>query len=241
MKPIFTLLILIVTLTACSDRRDIREYYFPARELVNTDGKVYAYENTGTLPGPDTIYWYYLGVDLDTALYLSVTRYGPDLSPQQLAREEVTNEGIRMRKLTVLGQDSLGVAIPTEVEMLFNRSFPFYLDKVPTTYGYRMRGKFTPGSEIVTYVSLERKYRKDTTVTVLGEERDALVFDLAGEVSVRDPEDGDISPQFTGYEIYARGVGLAEYYRDLGAAGALGGRLQRLIPMNDFALERLPK
>ncbi|OAV43062.1 hypothetical protein [Lewinella sp. 4G2] len=241
MKQLLYLLPFLILATACDGRRDIRDYYFPARELVNTDGKVYVYENTGTMAGPDSICWYYLGVDLDTALYLSVTRYGPDLSPQQLAREEVTNDGIRLRKLDVFGQDTAGVAIPTKMDILFDRSFPFYLEEEPDVYGYRMRGQLDPASEAITYISLERRFRGDTTVEVFGGTHDALVFDLLGEVSLRDPEEGDISPQFSGYEIYAQGIGLTEYFRDLGPAGTLGGKLRRTSLMRDFAEARLPR
>lgn len=241
MTKCLLLLVAACTLAACSGDRDIRDYYFPARELVNTDGKVYAYENTGTLPGPDTIYWYYLGVDLDTALYLSITRYAGDFSPQQLAQEEVTNDGIRMRKLTVFSPDTSGIVHPTEMDIIFDKSFPFYLRETPEAYGYRMSGQMKAGSSETTFVTLNRHFRKDTSVFVLGEERAAIIFDLAGEVSLRSQEDGDFSPSFSGYEIYAKGVGLVEYHRNLGAGGTLGGKLANLSGMAEFAARQLPR
>lgn len=103
-----------------------------------------------------------------------------------------------------------------------------------------MRGNFTPGSEETTYITLDRRYVADTTISVLGKERSAIVFELAGEVSQRDPDKGDISPTFSGYEIYAKGLGLVEYRRNLGAAGSLGGKLERLITMPEFAGGLLP-
>ena len=230
---LITLLLLTTTVLACESRRDIREYYFPVRDLINTEGKVYAYQNTGTLPGPDTIYWYYLGVDLDTALYLSLTRYAPDFSPQQLSREEVTNDGMRMRELTVFELDSAGISLPNRTDILFDRSFPFYLEDPPAAAGYRL--KFASSNTRTTYVSLNRYYRADTTVTILGQQREAIVFDLLGEVSQRDRDEGDISPTFSGYEIYARDLGLVEYYRELGAAGTIGGKLAGRMLMSEFA------
>ena len=227
---------LLLGLSACRDRRDIRDYYFPARELINTDGKVYAYQNIGTLPGPDTIFWYYLGVDVDTALHLSVTRYGAGRNPQQLAREEVRNDGIYLRELTLLGADSTGRAIPTPTELEYNYTFPFYLGEGERPAGYRLNYSDAAGQ--TTFVTLDRKHRGDTTVYVMGEKLDAIVFDLAGEVSLRNAVEGDISPRFEGYEIYAEGLGLVEYYRDLGAAGGVGGRLVRRLPMPEFAASR---
>ncbi|MBC6995677.1 hypothetical protein QWY85_18325 [Neolewinella lacunae] len=220
----------------CDGRRDIRSYYFPAREL--TDGLVYVYENTGTLPGPDREYWYYLGVDVDTALYLSVTRYSPVLAPEQQGREEIRNDGVYLRELTLLGTDSAGLAIPTPTTLLFNQTFPFYLEDQPTKpYGYRMRLSPPDNPDAVTYVTLNRYFERDTTIEVLGGSYPALVFSLAGEVSVRDPEEGDISPQFTGYEIYAKGLGLVEYRRELGNGNSLGGRLAARMTMEAFLRE----
>ena len=143
MRPTIFCFFALLVLTGCDNRRDIRDYYFPVRELINTDGLVYAYENTGTLPGPDLEYWYFLGVDQDTALYLSVTRYSPDFAPEQQSREQIRNDGVLLRELTMLPADSAGVAQPIPTDIIYDKVFPFYLTEGdPVPYGYRM--KFTP-------------------------------------------------------------------------------------------------
>lgn len=236
MRPLFALFVLLFLFSACDDRRDVRDYYFPVRDLINTDGLVYAYENTGTLPGPELEYWYFLGVDLDTALYLSVTSYGPDLAPAQQSRERIRNDAVYLDELSLLPQDSNGVAQPVVTDLLFNRVFPFYLvPDDPAPYGYRMRYSPPEMPDADNYVTLNRTFRTDTVINVLGEDYDALVFDLAGEVSMRDPEAGDISPEFGGYEIYARGLGRVEFKRELGNGASFGGRLVERIPMPEFA------
>lgn len=228
-------LFLFVTLMAsCDGRRDIRNYYFPARDL--TSGLVYAYENTGSLPGAEREYWYYLGVDLDTALHLSVTRYDDGLSPAQQSREEIRNDGVYLRALSLLPTDSTGVATEVKTDIIYNRVFPFYLDEETTTpFGYRIKFSMPDAPDAVNYVSMDRRFVRDTTISVLNKTYDALLFSLAGEVSLRDPEDGDISPQFSGYEIYAKGLGLVEFKRELGSGASLGGRLVERVPMADFA------
>ncbi len=235
MRPAILCFFALLFFSGCDDRRDVRDYYFPVRELINTDGLVYAYENTGTLPGPDFEYWYYLGVDQDTALYLSSTRYSPYFSPEQQGRERIRNEGVYLEELTMLPADSNGVAQPVPTEIIYAKTFPFYLDgNDPTPYGYRM--KFTPleSPDATNFVTLNRRYRSDTTISIMGEEYDAIVFDLEGEVSLRDPEEGDISPGFTGYEIYARGLGRVAYERTLAPEATFGGRLVERIPMPEF-------
>lgn len=236
MRQLFPLLLILFILSSCDDRRDVRDFYFPVRELINTDGLVYAYENIGTLPGPELEYWYFLGVDVDTALYLSVTSYGPDLAPAQQSRERIQNDAVYLDQLSLLPQDSNGIAQPVETELIYNRVFPFYLSPDdPSPYGYRMR--YTPfeTADADSYVTLNRRYRTDTVINVLGEDYDAIVFDLAGEVSMRDPEAGDISPEFGGYEIYARGLGRVEFKRELGNGASFGGRLVERLPMPEFA------
>lgn len=236
MRPAILCFFAFLFLAGCDSQRDIRDYYFPVRELINTDGLVYVYENTGTLPGPDLEYYYYLGVDQDTALYLSTTRYSPDFAPEQQGRERIRNEGVYLEELTMLPADSNGVAQPIPTELIYNKTFPFYLladDPVP--YGYRM--KFSPpeSPDATNFVTLNRRYRSDTTITIMGEDHDAVVFDLEGEVSLRDPEEGDISPSFTGYEIYARRLGRVAYERVLAEDATFGGRLVERIPMPEFA------
>ena len=217
---------------ACAREGDIRNYYFPVREL--TDGLVYEYANTGTLREVPFDYWYFLGVDRDTALYLSSTHYSDGMTPDQVARERVTNEGVYMEQLTVYPPLLDGTAKAVEADILYGRTFPF---EVPDGKATGFRIAFTPAenSDAINYVSLDRIYRGDTTLEVMGEPVAAIVFDLLGEVSQRDPVDGDISPTYTGYEVYAEGLGLVEYHRDLGAGGLIEGKLVRQIPMADYA------
>lgn len=233
------LLLLTSLFFACEPGpRDVRDYYFPTRELAET-GMIYGYENTGSLPAPDREFAYYLGVDQDSALYLSVTQYDASFSPRQQTRQQIENDGVYLRDLVLLQTDSSGIAIPTQTRLLYAKAFPFYLEEIPTeATGYRLRFTDPADQTTTTYVSLNRTFRGDTTINVLGERYDAIVFDLAGEVSERDTEMGDISPQFTGFEIYAKGLGMVQYERELSPGATLGGRLTERLPMADF-LERI--
>jgi len=93
-------------------------------------GLVYIYENTGTLPGPDQEFDYYLGVDQDTALYLSITQYDGMFNPRQQTRQQIENDGVYIRDLMLLQPDSAGRAVPIATKILYDRTFPFYLNDV---------------------------------------------------------------------------------------------------------------
>ncbi|MGB3798842.1 MAG: hypothetical protein WA952_03445, partial [Lewinella sp.] len=142
-------------------------------------------------------------------------------------------DGVYLQKLTVYPPDTAGVRQQVDATLLYDRVFPFYPDDERAS-GYRVQ--FTPpgNPDAENFVSLNRYYRGDTTLELMGEEHDAIVFDLQGEVSLRDPREGDISPTFTGYEIYARNLGLVEYRRELGAGGVAGGRLVKRLTMEEF-------
>ena len=231
-RVLLVILVLLSVLGGCASPDDVRRYYFPVREL--TDGLVYEYANRGTLTDEPAEYWYYLGLDRDTALYLSATRYADGMTPVQVGRERITNEGVRLEQLFLYPPDLSGERQRVEADILYNRSFPFLLDDGQAV-GFRIGFPPPDNPDATNYVSLDRRYRGDTVLTVMQKTYDAIVFDLAGEVSQRDPELGDISPTFTGYEIYAEGLGLVEYYRDLGAGGTVAGKLVRRIPMADYA------
>ncbi|MBB4079683.1 hypothetical protein GGR28_002308 [Lewinella aquimaris] len=228
----YRLFLLLPLLVACSKQRDVRNYYFPVREL--TDGLVYEYANKGTLTDDPSDFWYFLGIDRDTALYLSSTHYADGMAPDQVVRERITNEGVLLEQLLLYPPLINGQPKLVEVDILYARTFPFYPDDGAAS-GYRIA--FTPpeNKDAVNYISLNRRFRGDTTLTIMGEVRNAILFDLEGEVSQRDPELGDISPTYTGYEIYAEGLGLVEYSRNLGAGGTLAGKLVRRITMAEYA------
>ncbi|MCP9234641.1 hypothetical protein [Lewinella sp. JB7] len=228
----YRLLFFLPLLAACSDQRDVRNFYFPVREL--TDGLVYEYTNKGTLTDEPSDFWYFLGIDRDTALYLSSTHYADGMSPDQVVRERITNDGVQLEQLILYPRLVTGQPQRVDAQILYGRSFPFYTDDGRAT-GYRIAFIPPDNPDAVNYISLNRRFRGDTTLTVMGESRPALLFDLEGEVSQRDPTLGDISPTYTGYEIYAEGLGLVEYHRDLGAGGVMAGKLVRRIPMADYA------
>ncbi|MEL6358143.1 MAG: hypothetical protein AAFQ37_14560 [Bacteroidota bacterium] len=203
---------LALCLFGCSKQRDIRGYYFPVRELTN--GQVYAYDQ---LAGPDSlpIYWYALGVDVDTALFLTITTYDPNFSPATLVKEKITNGGVLTNEVRLYTTDSSGISHEAQADILAGNAFPFFIDRATRpayVYSIRYQPEDSPNS---TYtITYNRQFRKDTTLELMGKSLPALVFNLQGETDIYDPVNGSMTPRFNGYEIYARGIGLVESYRD---------------------------
>ncbi|MEL6276109.1 MAG: hypothetical protein AAFU03_13500, partial [Bacteroidota bacterium] len=224
-------LFLVLLLSACSQERDIRSYYFPVREL--TTGQIYEYI---PLAGPDSlpIYWYALGVDLDTSLILTITTYDPSFSPATLVKEKITNVGVITDEVRLYTTDSSGISHEVQANILAGNAFPFFLTpEERPAYVYSIRYQSPNGAETIYTTTYNRQFSRDTTITVLGKSQPALVFNLSGETDINDPVNGSMTPQFAGYEIYARGLGLVESYRDYDGF-VFHQKLNRRLLMSEF-------
>lgn len=213
---LWSALALAFGLVACSDdRRDIREFYFPVRQL--SDGRVYEYQAVGNDSLPP-VYWYYLTVEQDTGVFLTASYYGSDYVPQQFVREEMLNEGMVLADLYLYEPDSTGRQQQVRAEVLSGSVFPFFVDpSSPAIYLYKVHFQLpSQPPHASTTLIVNRQYAGDTTFTFDGEVYDAIRLQLRGVVEVRDTVSGNIEPQFTGEEIYARGLGLVEYWRRVG-------------------------
>ncbi|MEM7572844.1 MAG: hypothetical protein AAF433_08085 [Bacteroidota bacterium] len=230
----FFLFIFLISCFACSDaRRDIRDYYYPIRTM--TDGKVYVYQDPDQ-PNRAPNYWYYLGIDQDSALYLSSTAYLPDFEPGQQVTEQIFNEGVVLKQLAIAFPDSVGQLSMVNAEVEAGNAFPFYLeaDERPAyVVKLSFEDELTQGNR--QNITFNRQYQRDTTVEVMGESYDALVFKLVAEFYIEEAGLGGIQPGLSGYEIYAEGLGLVETQRKTESGTViLNDRLVEVISMEEM-------
>lgn len=231
---ILTASLLLLSLSTCETDtpRDIRDYYFPLREL--TDGLVYEYRDAryDSLT-PD--FWYYRTLPTDTAYYFTKAYYQNDFLPRNLYREQMVNNGILLQDLFLFENDSLGRQIPTEAEVLSANVFPFEVKGDDEVFIYQVRFQLPSQPHGTTTVLINRQFVGDTTYTFQSQIYPAIRFLIKGTVDQRDSVIGDIEPRFTGQEIYAKGLGLVYYERNYGAEG--GGfqhQLVRRYPMEEL-------
>lgn len=196
--------------------RDIRDYYFPFRQL--TEGLVYEYTaiDSNTLEAHD--YWYYRSFIQDTAMFLTVNFYNAQFLPERFSREELVSGGIVLNELFLYEADTTGRQQRTAATIESANVFPFYIDPdAPEIYLYKVRFRLPsqPASANTTLI-INRQFARDTTFQLDGTDYPAIQFDLRGVVEIRDTSAGGIEPTFTGGEIYAEGIGLVEYWRSFG-------------------------
>ncbi len=196
--------------------RDTRDYYFPFRQL--TEGQVYEYRPVDSNVDSEPEYWYYRSILLDTAMYLAVNFYNEAFQPERFSREELVDGGIILNQLFLYEMDSTGRHQRVEAAIESGNIFPFRIDPTdPQIYLYRVRFRLPsqPVSASTTLI-INRQFARDTTVAIDSESVPALLFDLRGVVEIRDTVAGGLEPTFSGGEIYARGIGLVEYWRTVG-------------------------
>lgn len=226
--------------TACnpSGRKDIRDYYFPLKKL--TEGQVYEYRPIGE-DSLSPAYWYYRSFLQEEGIYLTGTYYEYDLNPLQLVREELVSNGMLLQDLFVFIADSTGRQQRIAAEVLAGNVFPFSVSDSSGIFLYKVRFDFPNEIGSTTTLIKNRRYLGDTTYTVNGQSYDAVRFEVRELVEDQSVTEGTVEPRFSGEEIYAEGIGLVYYRKNLGPQ-SIAYELADRYPMEQLeqkAVERL--
>ena len=239
MKTNFYLLLFTIValfpITSCQDDglRDIRDYYYPLREL--TDGLVYEYRDA-RYDSLAADYWYYRAIPTDSAYYFTKAYYKSDFIPSSLYREEMVNNGILLRNIYLFETDSMGQQQQAIGDILSANVFPFEVKEDGSElFIYQVRFQLPSQPHGSSTILINRQFLGDTTYVYEGQEYPAIHFAINGSVDQRDSIIGDIEPRFTGQEIYAKGMGLVFYARDYGeGAPSFQHQLVDRYPMTEL-------
>ncbi|NBC07687.1 MAG: hypothetical protein GVY26_10890 [Bacteroidetes bacterium] len=196
-------------LTSCqnSGQQDIRDYYYPMRLLE--DGLVYEYRSP-TIDSLTPAYWYHRSLIQDDGVYLTSTYYEHKLEPLQLVKEEMVSNGMLIEDLFLYApSDSTGLQDRIQVEVLQGAAFPFVVSDSSGVFLNKIRWS-PPQDSGATYTIIKnRRYLGDTLVNVLGEEREAVVFQV--DELLEHDKNGVFEKRYGGQEVYAKGIGLVYY------------------------------
>lgn len=231
MKIIFRafFILLLASLTFCrnSATKDIRNYYFPLKELE--EGLVYEYQPVY----PDSLtpaYWFYRSFIGKEGIYLTGMYYEYELIPLQLVREELVRNGMLTQEVFLYERpDSSGKQDRIEVEVLQNNAFPFEVSDSSGIFLYKIA--YEPPSDPGAKITLikNRKYRSDTTFIYNEDPYDAVVFDVKELVEY--DKEGVFEQQYNSTEIYAEGLGLVYYDKRVSNELSWAYRLAGRYPM----------
>lgn len=209
----FFLFVLPIWLISCetSDEIDIQDYYFPIDELK--EGLVYEYRplNNDSI-GPS--YWYYKTFQTDSALYFTGNFYEADLRPRQFFRGEIVHNGCLMVDYFLYGADSLGQAIRFPAEVLADNAFPFAVKDSGGIFLFKLKWTFQKAPLQTTTLIRNRRYIGEESYQFKGKKYPGVVFEV--KELVDDFSEGHLEKQYDGIEIYAKGIGLIYYKKEIG-------------------------
>ena len=208
--------LLSIPFFACSSeggQKDIRDYYYPIRQLE--DGLVYEYRavSNDSLP---PIYWYYRSFIEEDGVYLTGTYYEYDLIPRQLTKEEMVSNGIIQNELDLFTTDSMGKQEALHTEVLSGSIFPFKVREGGGIFLYKVQISSPDQPHLVTTLIKNRRYVGDTTYVFKDKSFPGVIFEVKELVELDDKEQGGMEPQWDGEEIYAKNIGLVYFEKELG-------------------------
>lgn len=231
-KNAFFLCLVGFSLMQCiNGKKDIRNYYFPLKKL--TEGLVYEYRPVGN-DSITPVYWYYRSLINKEGAYLTGTYYEYNFEPLQFVREELVKNGMLLQDINLYQYDTISPQpMIVDGEILSGTTYPFEVSEEDGgIFLYKVKFAFSP--EIQATIIKNRKYLGETTFEWEGEIYDAVEFEVKELVEYDDTKAGGIEPEFSGSEIYAKGLGLVYYKKDLGAGSYLEYRLHKTYLMEEL-------
>ena len=205
--------IFLISLMACQPEdpkgRSIAEYYFPYEPTA--EGVVYEYNSTIDELDPP-FYWYNRPLQTDSADYLVRAYYDHLFQPYQLLREELVSNGVLLADYRLYEWDSTGqnvTEIPVEIEG--KNLFPFQLTEESGVLYFKI--SFPTADTVMTTLIRNRQYIGDTTWTYQGSTYDCVRFYVRELIDIE--TEGHAEHEFDGEEIYAKGLGLVYFEKNI--------------------------
>jgi len=228
------LLSFIILITACAksdDKINIKSYYFPIEEL--TEGKVYEYQSAND-PSLPPEYWYYRSFESDTGTFFIGNFYDENFEVQQFFTEEIVSNGTLMQNYFLYARDTAGLQVQVPTEILVPNVFPFEVRDSGGIFLYKMKWNSGQGNEGSTTLIRNRYYEGKDQYDFEGKNHECVVFSLRELVEVYDPIEGNIEPEYQGKELYAKGIGLVYYEKELDEKNKLAYKLRAIYTMDEL-------
>jgi hypothetical protein len=208
--------------------RDIRNYYFPLKRLK--EGVVYEFRSVNS-PQMAPAFWYFRSVVQDGKKVLTSTYYEQDLLPMQFMQEEMVTNGMLLDNMYIYGPGNAadGRQKKSVATIVAGNTFPFQVRDSGGVFVYHVQWK-DPADSLIAHAVIKNRYFVGDTVIVLeGRKYPAIKFAL--KESYEMDNYGVFETFYTGEEVYARGIGLVYYKKNINPGMTLEFQLARRYPM----------
>lgn len=195
----------VILAQACG-KKDLRDYYFPLKQLKE-QSKVYEYRIS--LPDTSmTVYWYYQTIVQGDSVFLVSNCYDSGFHPLVLMREEQVVNGIKLKELIYYGVNKEGFAVKSVATIEGGAVFPFQVTDDKSVFVNVLKYADTKDSTILTTLTRNRRFLKETSFEYKGKKVDAVEFEMKEEQSEHDNKRGGWTHIYNIQEIYAKNIGL---------------------------------
>ncbi len=211
--------------------RDFMAYYYPVHELQT--GKIYEYRpvSNDTLP---VDYWYYSSHKVEGELHFTGNYYNDRFQVQQFFREVEKENSMVLTDFILYETDDMGKQSQIAVDILAQNTFPIpFADSLQTS---QMGIKWNIPGEEGTSIALnrERNYLAKGEYAYKGERLECVIFKTLENIEHFVADDGYLEPSFPGVEIYAKGLGLVYYKKQLSENVNIEYELYATYSMEEF-------
>lgn len=211
--------------------KEFMDYYYPVHDLK--DGKIYEYRpvNNDTLP---VDYWYYSSHTVGDEIHFTGNYYNDRFQVRQFFRETQGEHGMELQDFILYETNEEGRQYQVKVEVLNKYSFP--ADFADSTQTYQMGIKWDIPGEIGTTISLnrDRKYLAKGHFSLDDKRYESVLFTTMENIEHFIEDDGYLEPSFPGVEIYAKGIGLVYYKKQLSEDVVIEYELYAIYTMPEF-------
>ncbi len=205
------LLFMATLLVACSEYTDIRAYYYPLKDLE--EGMVYEYQSISAQNFPNS-YWYYRSFISEDSVYMTGTNYGRRLFPEQFFRDKMVDNGMLTEAAFMYETDSTERQLQIPVEIKSGHAFPFQVKKEGGVFLHQLAWESELDSTLAYEIVKNRKYAGKTTYEYKGKKYPAVKFSV--KEAIDQEQDGVLTLEAEGEEIYAKDIGLVYFKKDFG-------------------------
>lgn len=225
--------LMLLFLSACGGDKegptDLREYYYPIRDL--REGMAYLYEPVDR-PDMGRETWVLRSDSLATGWELTARIYDASQTlVQEVVEREVAN-GTLALSLTFFTRDTADnvVSLPLRIEE--RNLFPFEVADTAQRFPFRVSYAEPGDSSLVTTLQRLRRFRGLDRVTLPDGDHPAALFALTEQMD--NTGEGTLSLTFSGEELYARGIGLAAWMKVRAPGDTMVYRLERRMTLADY-------
>lgn len=235
MRLLFWVLVISLQAACVSDTRNIRDYYYPVKQLHR--GMVYMYDLAeGDSSSPE--YWYYRSFPRDSGLFFAGTLYDRHFQINLITRMKVTRSGVLAHDCFLYDYDpERDTLLGVRASILANAVFPFEVRDSQGVFLFHMSYRPAVDTSSIIYLIRNRRYLGDGPIFRF-QGRDFPCIRMGVIQAIGNERDGAAEIIGEGEEWYARNLGLVYYQMRYG----LEGQLRFAYALRDtFGMDKLEK